>query len=621
MRRRIPDEIVERVRQHFDIVDVIGEYVGLKKSGRGSYAGLCPFHNEKSPSFHVTQDKQLYHCFGCSASGNLFTFLIEKEGITFQEAVERLAQRANIALPAEEMEDVESPEYKRRKEMLRAHELAAKYYNHILMNTEHGKLGLRYLEERGISRITIEAFQLGYAPDAWDVLRKFLLKRGFAEELLFEAGLLSEAQNGKGRYFDKFRHRVMYPIHDAQGHVIGFGGRVLSKDSGPKYLNSPETPLFHKGRHLYNLHRARSTMRSEGRVLVLEGYMDVIAAYQAGVQNVVAVLGTALTNDHVRLLQRNVQEIVMMFDGDAAGQKAALRSAEVVKDADVKTRVATLPEGLDPDDFLKKYGKDAFVRAIQDNASSMTTFRILSMRKDYNLSTDVGREDYLKAVIQTVLTDVSSPMELEKQLKELSDEFGVSVDALDQEVRLAKKSAPAGDKPDRKWNTNRNNADGMSVARSGNRASTPLPANIVAERILLTHMLIDEGVARQVQDELADEFSVDEHMVLAAHLYAFYAEHERAQPQLFISGLEDRELVKLTTTLLLKADELDRRPEFVEEYIQRIRVFQLERELKRFEHQYIECGNRMDWEGMRVASDEVKRIQALISALKNATTQ
>lgn len=619
LRRRIPEEIVERVRQHFDIVDVIGEYVSLKKAGRSSYTGLCPFHNEKSPSFHVSQDKQLYHCFGCAASGNVFTFLIEKEGITFQESVERLAQRANIALPAEEMEDVESPEYKRRKDMLRAHELAAKYYNHILMNTEHGKPGLRYLEERGITRTTIDAFQLGYAPDAWDVLRKFLLKRGFAEELLFEAGLLSEAQNVKGRYFDKFRHRVLFPIHDAQGQTIGFGGRVLSKEAGPKYLNSPETPLFHKGRHLYNLHRARSSMRSEGRVLVLEGYMDVIASYQAGVQNVVAVLGTALTNDHVRLLQRNVQEIVMMFDGDAAGQKAALRSAEVVKTAEVKTRVATLPEGLDPDEFLKKYGKDAFVRAIQDNASSMTTFRVLAMRKDYNLSTEVGREDYLKAVIQSVLTEVTSPMELEKQLKELSEEFGVSVDALEQEVRLAKKSAPQGDKPDRKWNTNRNNADGVSVARFG-KTSAPLPAHITAERILLTHMLIDEGVARQVQDELADEFSVDEHLALAAHLYAFYAEHEGADPQRFLTGLEDRELVKLATTLLLKVDELDRRPEFVDEYIQRIRVYHLERELKRFEHQYIECGNRMDWAGMRAASDEVKRIKSLIHALKNATT-
>ncbi|MBL0388337.1 DNA primase [Tumebacillus sp. ITR2] len=618
LRRRIPEEIVERVRQHFDIVDVIGEYVGLKKAGRNSYTGLCPFHNEKSPSFHVSQDKQLYHCFGCSASGNLFTFLIEKEGITFQESVERLAQRANIALPAEEMEDVESPEYKRRKEMLRAHELAAKYYNHILMNTEHGKLGLRYLEERGISRTTIDAFQLGYAPDAWDVLRKFLLKRGFAEELLFEAGLLSEAQNVKGRYFDKFRHRVMYPIHDAQGNVIGFGGRILTKekDSGPKYLNSPETPLFHKGRHLYNLHRARSNMRSEGRVLVLEGYMDVIASYQAGVQNVVAVLGTALTSDHVRLLQRNVQEIVMMFDGDAAGQKAALRSAEVVKDAEVKTRVATLPEGLDPDDFLKKYGKDAYVRAIQDNASSMTTFRVLAMRKDFNLSTDVGREDYLKAVIQTVLTEVTSPMELEKQLRELSEEFGVSVDALNEEVRLAKKSAPAGDKPDRKWNTNRNNADGVSVARFG-KSSAPLPAHIVAERILLTHMLIDEGVARQVQDELADEFSVDEHLALAAHLYAYYAEHEQADPQKFLTGLEDRDLIKLTTQLLFKVDELDRRPEFVDEYIQRIRVFHLERELKRFDLASVECGNRGDWEGMLTARAEMERIKSSISALKN----
>ena len=458
--------------------------------------GNCPFHNEKSPSFSVSQDKQLYHCFGCGASGNLFSFIMEKEGVSFSEAVEQLANRANIPLPVEEMEDVESPEYRRRKEMFRAHDLAAKYYHHILMNTEVGLPGLRYLQSRGLSRTTVETFQIGFAPNSWDVLRKFLVeKRGFAEDLLAEAGLLSESANHKGKYFDKFRNRVMFPIHDGQGQVIGFGGRVMAKDEKPKYLNSPETPLFHKGRHLYNLHRARGPMRKEGRVLLLEGYMDVIAAHQSGVENVVAVLGTAMTPDHMRLLQRNVQEIVMMFDGDAAGQRAALRSAEVVKDTDVKTRVATLPEGLDPDEFLRKYGKDAFERAVLDNSTSMTTFRVLALRKEHNLATEKGKEDYLRDAISKVLVEVDSPIELEKQLRELSDEFGVSAEALKQEWQMARKTTSGGDKPDRKWNTNRNNADRVSLAR------TPplLPAHIRSEKLLLTHMLIDEGVARQVQ--------------------------------------------------------------------------------------------------------------------------
>jgi len=614
MRRRIPDEIVERVRQHFDIVDVIGEYVRLKKSGR-NYMGCCPFHNEKSPSFSVSQDKQLYHCFGCGASGNLFTFLRDKEGITFMEAVEQLARRANIALPAEEMEDVESPEYRRRKEMLRAHDLAAKYYHHILMNNEAGIPALRYLESRGITRSTIEAFSLGYAPGGWNVLRNFLVnKRGFAEELLAEAGLLSESTNQKGRYYDKFRNRVMFPIHDGQGQVIGFGGRVMSKEEQPKYLNSPETPLFHKSRHLYNLHRARGTMRKEGQVILFEGYMDVISAWQSGIENVVAVLGTALTSDHMRLLQRNVREIVMMFDGDAAGQKAALRSAEVVKDTDLTTRVATLPEGLDPDEFLKKYGKDAFKRAVIDQSSSMTTFRVLALRKNYNLASEKGQDDYLRDVIQNVLVEVDSPIELEKQLKELSEEFSLSIEALADELRMARKSNPAGDKPDRKWNTNRNNADGVSVGRG----SVLLPAHINAERLLLTHMLIDEGVARQVQDAVADEFSVDEHGALAAHLYMFYAEHDVAQPERMISVLEDRELVKLATSLVMKADELDRRPGLVDEYIRTIKVHHLEQAAKRYERQMIDCGSRGDLEGMRACLAEVNHIKSLISALKSA---
>ncbi|MGZ4030597.1 MAG: DNA primase [Tumebacillaceae bacterium] len=617
MRRRIPEEIVERIRQHFDIVDIIGEYVNLKKAGRG-YTGLCPFHNEKSPSFHVSPDKQLFHCFGCGASGNLFTFLRDKEGITFVETVERLAQRANIALPAEELEEVDSPEYKRRKEMFRAHDLAAKYYHHILMNTEAGAPGMRYLESRGITRTTMETFMLGYAPDRWDVLRNFLLKRDFAEELLAEAGLLSESANQKGRYFDKFRHRVMFPIHDGQGQVIGFGGRIMATGE-PKYLNSPETPLFHKGRQLYNLHRARPNMRKEGRVLILEGYMDVISAQQNGVENTVAVLGTAMTEDHVRLLQRNVQEIVMMFDGDAAGQKAALRSVDVVKDSEVKTRVATLPEGLDPDEFLKKYGPEAFRRAVLDNSSSTTTFQVLALRKEFNLSTQAGRDDYIQAVIRRVLVDVQSPIELEKQVRELSEEFGISKEALEAEIGMAKqqarKSTSAGDKPDRKWNTNRNNADGVGI---GKRLAGDFPAHINAERLLLTHMLIDEGVARQVQETLADEFSVDEHGALAAHLYAFYAEHDQASPDLFVNGLDDRELVKLATSLAMKADQLDRRPGLVELYIQTIRKHYLELEYKRMEQNMIHLGSIRDLEGMRGARAEMERIKTYISALKNA---
>ncbi len=618
MKKRLPEEIIEQVRQQFDIVDVIGEYIPLKKSGRG-YMGCCPFHNEKSPSFSVSQDKQLYHCFGCGASGNLFSFVMDKEGVTFFEAVEQLARRANIALPVEELEEVDSPEYKRRKEMFRAHDLAAKFYHHILMNTEAGLPGIAYLESRGITKTMIETFQLGYAPDAWDVLARFLKKRGFAEDLLVEAGLLSQSEKYKGRCYDKFRHRVMFPIHDGQGQVIGFGGRILSKGE-PKYLNSPETPLFSKGRNLYNLHRARPMMRQEERVILLEGYMDVIMAYQHGISNTVAALGTALTSEQVRLLQRNVQEIVMMYDGDAAGQKAALRSSEVIREigASVKARVATIPDGLDPDEFLRKYGKDAFVRVVLDNSSSMTAFRVHSLRKEFNLGTQTGKEDYIKEVIHKLLVHVTSPIELETLLRELSEEFGYPKETMEQELALAKKSPPAGDKPDRKWNTNRTNAADVSFVRTGKL----LPAHINAERKLLTYMLIQEGVARQVQYELADEFSVDEHGALAAHLYAFYAEHQQADPSLFISGIEDRELLQLATALMMEADLLDLRPDrvnaLVREYVHRIKVYHLQVEMKRYERQMIDCGNRGDTEGMQAAYDEMNRIKSNIQSLDNA---
>jgi DNA primase len=275
-----------------------------------------------------------------------------------------------------------------------------------------------------------------------------------------------------------------------------------------------------------------------------------------------------------------------------------------------------LPEGLDPDEFLGKYGKDAFLRAISEQSSSMTTYRVLALRKEHNLASQKGREDYLQDVVRRVLIQVTSPIELEREIKTLSEEFGVSQEALMQEVQQSRKSTksnPAGDKPDRKWNTNKYNAP---VVRSGEDTRL-LPAHIKAERFLLTHMLIDEGVARQVQEALADEFSVDEHGALATYLYAFYAEHDQAAPERFISTLEDRELVKLASMLLMKADELDQRPGLVEEYIRTIRVNQLEKQAKRCEQEMIDRGNRGDLEGMRLARDEMNSIKSYISALKS----
>ena len=354
----IPEEVIERVREHYDIVDVVGRYVQLKKSGR-NYFGLCPFHSEKTPSFSVSPEKQIYYCFGCGEGGNVIKFIMEMEQLTFVEAVRRLAEEAAIPLP--QVGTISDPEDGPRKRMREALEWACRLYHHILLNTDQGRDAFRYLQERGVSMETIKEFRLGYAPSSGDILLRFLKRKGFSEKLQEEAGLISSSDSATlpRRFFDRFRGRVMFPIHDSQGRVIAFGGRMLG-EGHPKYLNSPETPLFHKGRQLFNFHRARRAIRRERQAILFEGYMDVIAAWQAGIQTGVASLGTSLSDDQARMIRLNAEHVTICYDADDAGQAAADRGLEVLKERGCLVKVAQMPPGMDPDDFLRKRGADAF---------------------------------------------------------------------------------------------------------------------------------------------------------------------------------------------------------------------------------------------------------------------
>lgn len=596
MAGRIPEDVIDRVRQHFDIVDLISEYVPLKRTGR-SFVGLCPFHSEKTPSFSVSQTKQIYHCFGCGAGGNSISFIMQIENLPFVEAVEFLAKRAGIALPVREEMDEHSPEAMRRKQLLLSYDLAAKYYHYILMNSDAGLPGLKYLRDRGLSLQTMEEFQLGYAPDRWDVLASFLKKRGFDEPFLEQAGLLSLSSSQQGRYFDRFRGRVMFPIHDGQGRVIAFGGRTLGKGE-PKYLNSPETELFQKGRHLFNLHRARTHMRQQNRVILLEGYMDVIAAYQHGVKNAVAALGTALTPEQAKILKRNSQEIVMMYDGDRAGQTAAARNSEVISEVGGQSRVAVLPDGLDPDEFLQKYGVAAFERIVDEGTLSAVAFKLQLLRQSSQLSSQEGIVAFLTEAVK-VIGNVKSPVERETYLRELAGEFEVSLESLVHEMQMAASEQKSGDKPASKWNTNINNGERMFK-----KLRPPLPAHIQAERKLLSHMLIDPGVARQVKEALVDEFSVDEHAALAVFLYRYYDIHEDANPAQFITQLQDDRLIRLASELACEAESIDNRPGLPEEYMMRIQRYKDEKRLQFIPKEMEEAAKSGDFERLRELTQE-----------------
>ena len=371
------DELIEEVRSRNDIVDVISGYVRLQKKG-STYFGLCPFHNEKTPSFSVSPGKQMYYCFGCGAGGNVFTFIMQYENYTFPEAMEMLADRAGIELPKQEMSAEQRRAADRRARILEVNKLAAKYFYMLLQNPQ-GELARKYFEKRQLTRETITHFGLGYSDKYSDDLYRYLKKAGYEDDLLKDSGLVTIDERRGGR--DKFWNRAMFPIMDANNRVIGFGGRVMG-DGEPKYLNSPETIIFDKSRNLYGLNFARQSRKPQ--ILLCEGYMDVIALHQAGFDNAVASLGTAFTSGHASLLKRYTKEVYLTFDSDGAGVRAALRAIPILKEAGLTAKVINMQPYKDPDEFIKALGAEEYQKRI-DKAENSFLFEVRILERDYNM--------------------------------------------------------------------------------------------------------------------------------------------------------------------------------------------------------------------------------------------
>ena len=362
------DDIIEEVRSRNDIVDVISQYVRLSKKG-STYFGLCPFHNEKTGSFSVSPNKQMYYCFGCGAGGNVFTFLMEYENFTFGEAMEALADRAGVELPKQEYTSAQRQEADKRARLLEINKEAAKYF-YMLLRGERGVRALSYFRKRELSDETMQKFGLGYSDQYSDDLYRYLRKKGYEDDILKESGLVSIDERRGG--YDKFWNRAMFPIMDVHNKVIGFGGRVMG-DGEPKYLNSPETKIFDKSRNLYGLNFARSTKKPQ--LLLCEGYMDVIALHQAGFDNAVASLGTALTSGHANLLKRYTKNVYLTYDSDGAGVKAALRAIPILKEVGITTKVINMKPYKDPDEFIKALGAEEYQKRI-DTAENSFMFEI-----------------------------------------------------------------------------------------------------------------------------------------------------------------------------------------------------------------------------------------------------
>ena len=437
---RIGDDLMREIFDANDIVEYVSQRVKLKKSGK-DYSGLCPFHQEKSPSFHVSRDRQLYHCFGCGASGNLAQYVMRTENLDFIEAVKLLADRAGIMIPEESGESDEM--HNKRKRILEMNKKAARYFFNALKDKRTGLEAQRYLTSRRISWKTVTTYGLGYAPRTRTALTEFMLGQGYTAAELVEGGLAIERN---GEIMDKFRNRVMFPIINVRGNVIGFGGRIMGSETEvngykiPKYLNTSETPVFDKGRNLFSLNLAKNS-KSDALILC-EGYMDVISPYQAGIDNMVATLGTAITADQAKLMQRYCNEIIICYDMDEAGRKAAMRAIDIINSVNGKSRVMELKGAKDPDEYINKNGADAFRNAVK-RAIPSTEFKLRQIRANYDTNDTDGKIKFINEAAKS-LAGIKDAIEVDAYVRKLSAENEISTDAIYAALRgnLQTKNGP-----------------------------------------------------------------------------------------------------------------------------------------------------------------------------------
>ncbi len=430
----IPEEKISEIRTAADIVDVVSESVLLKKSGR-NFLGLCPFHSEKTPSFSVNREKQIFYCFGCGAGGNVFTFLMRHDGLSFPEAVRRLAGQYGIELPAPEGSAEQRRRYSEREQILAINRRAADFYQAALRRGRDAQRADEYLRRRQMPRQVLDEFQIGYAPPGWDHLIGQMTRRRIGLKLAEKAGLIVPRKSGDG-YYDRFRDRIIFPIHDLSGRVLGFGGRVLD-DAMPKYLNSPESPVYHKGRSLYGIHQGRNHCRQSNCVYVVEGYFDVLSLYQSGIRNTVATLGTSLTADHARMLRGLVGEsgrVVLVYDSDQAGIRAAERSVQVFDKEFVDAKIMVLPSGHDPDSFVCEHGPEQFEK-LAESALDVIPFLLESAVSKHGLSVE-GRVRIVGEMAKT-LAAVSDPVKRALNGREIAERLGIEEAAVLERVRSA----------------------------------------------------------------------------------------------------------------------------------------------------------------------------------------
>ncbi|MBM7833704.1 DNA primase [Clostridium sardiniense] len=551
---RITEETIERIKQENDIVDVISETVKLKRSGR-NYMGLCPFHGEKSPSFSVSQDKQIYKCFGCGEAGNVLTFVMKQKNLNFIESCKLLAERANIPLNLGNGE--ESKVVKKKELLYKINVEAARYF---FSNLQRDKNAKEYFTNRGMKEVTIKRFGLGYAKDGWQNLRMYLKKKGFNEALMLEAGLVIKSQ--KGTVYDRFRNRVMFPVFNIKGEVIGFGGRVLD-DSKPKYLNSPETLVFQKGTNLYGLNFAIKNKIEERYFIIVEGYMDLISLHQYGITNVVASLGTALTVNQARLLKRYADKVIISYDADVAGQTATLRGLEILKEAGFDVRVLQIPQGKDPDEFVRSNGREAFLKLV-NKADSLIGYRLSKAKEGINFKDKSSLVEYGNRVTE-ILANLN-PVEKDIYVKSISEDTGIKEQSLYDLIAITR---------------NTKSDDLMNKKEEYGTKLYVEPGYIKAEKSLIKLMLEDDCYEDITLNISSDDLNSKAHAKIF-NLIKEAKENGLNDINLHVeAGCDDvdssKEWVKIKEFQVLKARDVQR---LVLDYIKQIKDFKLRKKVE-----------------------------------------
>ncbi|KRN67572.1 DNA primase [Pediococcus cellicola] len=543
--RPIPEDLIDQIRTSVDIVDVIGQYVQLKKQGK-NFFGLCPFHEERTASFSVSESKQIFHCFSCGRGGNVFKFLMELNHVEFPVAVRQMADFASIKIPDEYSESAQNAnsQNSEQAQLISLYDQTAQLYTHVLLNTKMGQQALEYLHQRGLTDDIIEKFQLGFAPGE-QLLKEFFDEKKVDYQVLRKSGLFIEDQQGQLR--DRFRGRVMYAIKNPQGHVIAFSGRILNKaDSQAKYINSPETKIFSKSNVLYNFDIARTAIRQEKRAILFEGFMDVIAAYQSGVTNGIASMGTSFTNEQIYLLQRTTTQLDICYDGDDPGQAAINRAIDAFsQNSQLKLSVIEIPEKLDPDEFVRQHGGKQFNEIVHSARLTPTAFKLDYLKRDFNLNNEADQLTYIERALK-VIGQLGSSVEQDLYLNQLAQEFNVQVADLRQQLRQIRsqqsvdahqqaKREPLVDKP-----------------QDFHRQKVKLDKVELAEQRLLNYLLYDHNVWLKLAGLPNFHFVHEEYQTIYMLATGYFENHNSYDSAAFMDFVHDTKLQNIIAELDLQ---------------------------------------------------------------------